>query len=371
MFKKVLSYCLLVILMVSTLIACGKQPESTSSTQEGTNPKESVSAQSTAELPESIKKLIDGYVKPVNGKPKKHLRIAMIGAENGPFWYDVKAGANVANTVLKSLDAQVDWIVPAGAEKLQSTDVIGPGIETAIVKGYDAIAVIGPDDSIVPYIQKARKKGIPVATFNTDARALTADDRFVFVGQNLYEAGRKAGEITAEAIGGKGKVAIITGFFNIQALQDRVSGFTDYMKEKHPDVKIVGVVENKIQDQTSYGQTIDFLTANPDLKAVYVTVNDTGAGKAVMDKKADVKVIAFDYNAQEIEMLKNGGLHTIIGQDPFAQGYKTAIHLFNYLVDGTKPKDVKDYTGYQVITKENASEFEELVKTYELFYKVK
>ena len=61
-----------------------------------------------------------------------------------------------------------------------------------------------------------------------------------FVGADLYKQGEAACEAMATAIGGKGKVAIITGFFAVEAHELRRKGFEDCMKAKYPDVEIVG-----------------------------------------------------------------------------------------------------------------------------------
>jgi len=57
-----------------------------------------------------------------------------------------------------------------------------------------------------------------VVTFNTDARE---SDRLLFVGQDLYRSGRVAGELLGRFVGSAGRVALLTGFAELQAHQER------------------------------------------------------------------------------------------------------------------------------------------------------
>ena len=154
----------------------------------------------------------EGKVTPVDVKPDKPLKIAVLGLENNPFWIPVKEGAMKAAEELAPYNVTVDWIVPGNQH---TGDVFGPGIEAAIAQEYDAIATIAGDAGVAPFIDKAVAAGIPVATFNSETA--TPNGRLFFVGADLYEQGKAAGKAMADAIGGKGKVGIITGFFAVEA----------------------------------------------------------------------------------------------------------------------------------------------------------
>ncbi len=88
----------------------------------------------------------------------------------------------------------------------------------------------------------------------------------------------------ADAIGGAGKVGVITGFFAVEAHELRRQGFEDYLAANYPDIEIVGEVENTDQGDIAYTQAQDFMTANPDLAGIYVTAGGPfGAAAAVED----------------------------------------------------------------------------------------
>jgi ribose transport system substrate-binding protein len=297
----------------------------------------------------------EGTVAPVSQKAPKPIKIAVLGLENNPFWIPVKQGTLKAAAELAPLGCKVDWI-NAGAQ--HTTDVFGPAIEAAMAQGYDAIATVAGDSGIVTYINKAVDAGIPVATFNSETA--TANKRLFFVGADLYQQGLTAGKRMAEVLKGKGKVAIITGLFSVEAHELRRKGFEDELAKEAPGITIVGRVENKDKADTAYSQAQDFMTANPDLSAIYVTAGGPfGAAKAVQDagKAGTVKIVSYDFVDETMDFVKSGVITGTLGQDPFAQGHDPAIRLYNYLVGGVVPTAGRLLTKADFVTKDNISQF--------------
>jgi ABC-type sugar transport system substrate-binding protein len=297
----------------------------------------------------------EGTVEPVDQMPEEPLRIAVLGLENNPFWIPVKEGTLTAAEELEPYDTTVEWIVPGDQH---TADVFGRAIESAIAQEYDAIATIAGDAGVAPYIDRAVEAGIPVATFNSETDK--ENERLFFVGADLYEQGQAAGEAMAEAIGGEGKVGIITGFFAVEAHELRRQGFVDYMEENHPDVEIVGEVENQDKGDIAYSQAQDFMSAHPDLAGIYVTAGGPfGAAAAVEDagKTGEVQVVSFDFVEETMEFVEKGVIYGTIGQNPFAQGHDPAIRLFNYLVGGEMPECGRLVTRADLVTQDNIDEY--------------
>lgn len=297
----------------------------------------------------------EGTVTPVDVMPDRPLKIAVLGLENNPFWIPVKEGTMKAAEELKPYNVTVDWIVPGSQH---TGDFFGPGIEAALAQEYDAIATIAGEAGVAPFIDKAVDAGVPVATFNSETA--TPNKRLFFVGADLYEQGKAAGKAMADAIGGKGKVGIITGFFAVEAHELRRMGFVDYLKENNPEVEIVGEVENTDQGEIAYTQAQDFMTANPDLAGIYVTAGGPfGAGQAVKDagKAGQVAVISFDFVDETMALVQEGVINGTIGQNPFAQGHDPAVRLFNYLVAGEVPECARLVTEAAVVSKDNIDQY--------------
>jgi ABC-type sugar transport system substrate-binding protein len=338
----------LVVIMVlfsSALAFAGGQKEAASARELPEGP-----AFDSETIPED-----QGKVKPVDQKPDEPMKIAVLGLENNPFWVPVKQGALDAAKELAPYNCTVEWIVPPGDQ--HTADVFGQAIETAIVQEYDAIATIAGDSGIVPFINKAVERGIPVATFNVETT--TENDRLFFVGADLYKQGVRAGEVMAEELGGEGKVAVMTGFFAVEGHEQRRLGFLDALEEKGPDIEVVGEVETLDKNDTAYNQTVDFLNAVPDLDGLFVAAGgQIGAGNALKDagKVDQVTMICYDYIPETMEMVKEGVITGTIGQNPYAQGHDPAIRLYNYLVGGVVPPAGRLLTYSKFVTQENIDE---------------
>jgi len=337
-FSKFLLICILLLGAVSLVAA-----------QEGLRPGDPSWFTSQCQVPD------EGTVRPVDIQPDRPLRIVVLGLENNPFWIPVKQGAEAAAAELAPYNTTVEWLVPG--ETHLASDFMG-AIEASIVQGYDAIATIAGDAGVVPFINQAVAAGIPVATFNSETDA--ENDRLFFVGADLYLQGQTAARAMAEAIGGEGKVGIITGFFAVEAHELRRLGFVDTIAAEFPNIQIVGEVENLDQAATAYDQAQDFMTAHPDLRGIYVTAGGPfGAAAAVRDagKAGEVQVVSFDFVDETMEFVAEGVIYATIGQNPFAQGHDPAIRLFNYLVAGEVPPCARLVTDASVVTADNISEF--------------
>jgi ribose transport system substrate-binding protein len=297
----------------------------------------------------------EGTVKPVDKQPDKPMKIAVLGLENNPFWIPVKEGTLKAAEELAPYGVTVDWIVPGDQH---TAEVFGSAIEAAVAQEYDAIATVAGDAGVAPFMDKAVDAGIPVATFNSETA--TPNKRAFFVGADLYLQGEAACTAMAEAIGGKGKVAIITGFFAVEAHELRRTGFVDKCKAEFPDIEIVGEVENLDKGDTAYTQAQDFMSANPDLAGIYVTAGGPfGAAAAVEDAgmAGKVWVVSFDFVDETMEFVKKGVIYATIGQDPFAQGHDPAVRLYNMMVGGEYPECGRLVTRADIVTKENIDQF--------------
>ena len=298
----------------------------------------------------------EGTVTPVATKPTKPLKIAVLGLENNPFWIPVKSGAAKANTELQALGSSVDWIVPAG--DTHGSVNFGTAIDAEVVQKYDAIATIAGDAGIVPFINKAVAAGIPVATFNVETA--TVNDRSFFVGADLYKQGQAAGKAMGDALGGKGKVAIITGLFSVEGHEFRRKGFEDTIKQNYPGITILQAVENNDQADKAYSEAQAFMTANPDLTGIYVTAGGPfGAAKAVDEagQGGKIKIISFDFVDETMAYVQTGVITGTIGQDPYAQGHDPAIRLYNLIVGGVQPSCGRLLTKSDFVTKDNISNF--------------
>lgn len=297
----------------------------------------------------------EGTVQPVAQRPKKPLRIAVLGLESSPFWIPVKAGAHRAGQELAARGVTVDWIVPG---ELHTAEVFGRAIDAAVAKQYDAIATIAGDAGVAAYIDRAVRAGIPVATYNSETD--TPNDRLFFVGADSYAQGKAAGTLMCKLVGTSAKVGIITGFFAVEAHQARVKGFEDALRAGCPQSVVVGRVENQDKAEIAYQEAKDFMTAHADLAGIVAIAGSPfGAARAVEEagKAGKVHLVTFDAVDETMDFVERGVIDATIGQDPDAQGHDPAVRLYNYLVAGDAPPYGRLLTRAEVITKANAAQF--------------
>jgi ABC-type sugar transport system substrate-binding protein len=350
--KRILAVVSIILMVTFMFTACGSSNTTQETTQAAAS-NESTKAAETQAVP-SVELPKGGNVEAVKQLPEKPLRIAFLSFQNNPFWFPVRDGANAAKEYLKNFNTTVDYIVMG--DDLTSDRVVA-AMEAAVAKQYDAIAVVPIFDGTENVINKAVEAKIPV--FNFIAEGSKKSNRLAFLGQDAYAAGQLAGETIEKITGGNGKIGVITGVFGATQHEQRMNGALDYLKEKVPGVTVVGKYENKDKAETAYSLTKDMLTANPDLKVVYVTAGGPfGAAKAIQDMglTGKVGVVCYDHIPDNLKYIRSGEIVAAIAQDPFGQGFDSCVYLYNYLVAGQKPE--KDFIPVKldVCTPENVNE---------------
>jgi diguanylate cyclase (GGDEF)-like protein len=105
------------------------------------------------------------------GVSRRHLRIAILGLGETPFWAPVRNGMLAAAQELELCNATAEWIVPEGDQEFDVA-LRGPAVEALVAEGYDAIATPIYDSSLIPYLNRAVDRGVVVATFNAEASSL-------------------------------------------------------------------------------------------------------------------------------------------------------------------------------------------------------
>jgi ribose transport system substrate-binding protein len=272
-----------------------------------------------------------------------------------PFYNDVERGMREE---AKKIGVQAKFTGPPTADAAQQVQVL----QDLVSQGVDGIAVAPMDaDSVIGVVASARKKGIPVITFDSDSPKA---DRIAFVGTNNLAGGEEGGKAFQKLMP-KGKFAIITGGLAAANLNERIKGFREFVNgDNYTEVPGSPFACN--DDASKAIQIIqDVLTRHPDLngfffsggwplfapeayiKAIGSRVNDIKAHKFV--------VVSFDTLPEQLKLLKEGYCNTLIGQRPVAMGAKS-IDMLNDLVDKKSVPPVVD-TGVDVVDWSNVDQF--------------
>jgi len=230
-------------------------------------------------------------------------------------------------------------------------------MEDVIAMGVDAIGVSCNDPTALKdAIDKAVDAGIPVMTWDSDS---PDSQRFTYLGVSNYDGGRMAAKLLAKALGGKGKVALLTGVPGAFNLEERIRGFKDEAKKSYPGIKIAKVVP--CDDDIMKGVTVveETMQANPDLNGwFFVGLWPLFAeqGSMVLCEKAakagKIKTIAFDTLPVELQYMKKGMLQGLVGQKYWGWGYDTVQMIYDHIVNGKQFESWTD-SGMDIVGSDN------------------
>ena len=202
--------------------------------------------------------------------------------------------------------------------------------DQAIAKKPAGICVFAVEPVLTPSIDKATEAGIPVVTILGD---LPESKRLAFVGSYQYDLGYTGGKAIAEALGGQGKVAILS-IPGVGMFDDREQGYRAAFEE-YPGIEVVQVGDTKADTVTAVSVAKDIMQRHPDL-AAFVGTDSTGgigAGTAVKEagKIGQVKVVAMDRNSDVLQLIKEGVLTGTVAQDDASMAFNCMVVLYNYV----------------------------------------
>ncbi len=111
-----------------------------------------------------------------------------------------------------------------------------------------------------------------------------------------------------------------------------------------------------------------YVSANPELDGVFCTASwAISAANVRKDRGLDYVVIGFDTIEAEVQLVKDGLIEGLVGQNPIAMGRQSLRTLFRLHEAGEDMENIADDvdTGSVIVTPENAEKFA-LEKGYKL-----
>lgn len=250
----------------------------------------------------------------------EQLYIEVACNSNLAYFYDHMLGCETAG---KELGVRTEYVGPAEYD----IDGMIAAFETAIAKQPNGIVVIGFEDTLGPIIDKATEAGIPCITVDGDVNNC---ERVCFVGTGNYNAGYTGGKYLAEAIGGAGKVALMTkpGQDN---LEQRIQGYQDALAQ-YPDIEIVQIADTQSDSVVAASAAASLLQMYPDLAGIACVeaAGGTGAYTAVKEagKAGEVKIIAMDRDADVLTAIEEGVITASVAQQSALMSYMAINILY-------------------------------------------
>lgn len=286
-------------------------------------------------------------------KDAKDIVVAVIPKVAVPFFDDCNTGA--ANAA-KAAGVQYQWVSPQNTQGSTQVKIV----EDLIAKHVDGIAIsVNEPKSVEGVIKQAMAAGIKVLTFDSDS---ANSGRSMYIGTINSAAGATMGQSMAKALGGKGKIAIVTGQLGASNLNERIAGIKKALAA-HPNIKIVATegTDDDLAKAVSVSEAL--LRGHPDLAGVFGVSQVGGpalakvlATKEFGDRKGKLKVFAFDDLPDTLKGVKEGYIQGIMVQRPVTMGKLAVEHLVAQ-IQGTEtaPKDVD--TGVTVVDASNLGSY--------------
>lgn len=313
-----------------------------------------------------VLQLVEKY----NYKPDKVARVLSIKAKKikigvvcqakpGFFWDHVIAGLKAAQRELA--DFGLELYCQQTGHRRESGAIIEK-INELVEEGIDALAIVPVDTlELKDKIEELKDQGIPVATLNDD---LSHSQRLFYVGPQVRQSGRVAGDLLGRFLQGQGRVAIITGSVQSFEYKERLQGFLEVLQERYPEIEVDGeyTVAYANQENQPLSEKIKGLDGIYNLDGATLA----SVGELVRESSSWRKIflVGHELSWQVEELLAGGIVDATISQDPFSQGYFIVKLLFNYLVEGVAPPAERMNTRLDIILKENMLKQDNIINPY-------
>lgn len=335
---KVVALLLLLTMAVSFVFAgCG----STKTSDNSTAASSSVAAASSAAASTS-------------STDAKQMKIALIPKVAVPFFDDCNNGGK---TAADGLGVDYQWIAPQDTQGSTQVKII----EDLIAKHVDGIGIsVNEPKSVEDVIKKAVAAGIKVITYDSDS---PNSGRSMYIGTSNKAAGKTMGDAMAKAIGGKGKVAIVTGQLGAVNLNERIDGIKEALKA-YPDIQIADLQGTEDDLNKAVTVTENILRSKPDIAGIFGVSQVGGPAISKVLKEQEfskyngkIQVFAFDDLADTIAGIKDGSIQGMMVQRPVTMGKLTVEHLVKQ-IKGEEAAPQQDIdTGVTVVTKDNIDSY--------------
>ncbi len=323
----------------AALVTIGKNGERIAFAQDAT-PAAACAEPFDAERLSTVKMVTDG----------SPITVAIVPKLVHPFFEDCRIGAEEE---AGTLGVTFEWVAPQTGDPAIQVKMI----EDLISKQVNAI-VISPNEptSVVSVINDGLSKGILMMTFDSDS---PDSDRVMYIGTDNKTAGMVQGDTMREALGGAGKVGIITGGLGALNLNERIEGFRETVGA---DVEIVEVVATDDDLQKGLGVSEALLRAHPDLNGI-ACVSATGGPTLAQVIQGpefegrDVKIVAFDDLEETVRAIEDGIIFATMVQRPVQMGVLSIRESYEILTQGKVPECALLDTGVTVVTLENLDSY--------------
>lgn len=216
-------------------------------------------------------------------------------------------------------------------------------VENMIQQKPDGIISVPTDGTAMgPAYKKVQQAGIKLVLSDIFTQGLTAPEDYVsLVGSDIRSAGQIAGEVAAAYTPEDGTMAFVDFAIDFFATNERTAGAEAWVTENRPDIKQVTA---DFTDTAKVEQVAgDFLTANPNVDAMYTVWDAPGLQVLSAERAAGVQIPISTVDLGEevaLEMAKGGLVKGVGAQLPFEEGEAQAYVIMKAMLGDEVPEYV-------------------------------
>ncbi|MDF2938855.1 MAG: putative transporter substrate binding protein [Paenibacillaceae bacterium] len=270
----------------------------------------------------------------------------VMGMRHGDYWKTVYTGAEAA---AKELGASISFLGPDDEQDGEGQTEL---IRQALADGADAILVAPNDEVVLTEALTEAQKQVPVLTLDTELAALKVK---AHIGTDNYGSGVKAAEELVRLLGGEpGRIALVGFAPGTPKSEQREAGILSVL-QSHPELQLAGRANPHSGQQEAKELVLELERTSGPLDGIIALNSAAVLGTAdaldSLGKKRQVKLVSFDSTLQELELLQNGVIRSLVVQNPFGMGYLGVRHAVDALKQRQIPEQVD--TGFAVVRTED------------------
>lgn len=228
-------------------------------------------------------------------------------------------------------------------------------VESLLAEHWDAICVVPFDsEAMAPVLEKAREQGVVVITHEAASMDKSVRDMDVEAFQNKDYGENFMNEL-GTLTGGKGKYIQFVGSLTSVSHNEWCDAAQALQEKSYPDMECVGRYETADDTTSSYDQTKELLTANPDITAIEgsASTDVVGAAQAVeeLGLAGKVQIVGTSMTSIAKQYVDDGTIASFSVWDP-AEAGKAMISMAIGVLDGkAQGKELSlAATGYETVT---------------------
>jgi ribose transport system substrate-binding protein len=147
-------------------------------------------------------------------------------------------------------------------------------VRDLLARGVDAV-LMSPVESaaLMPAARAVMDAGIPLIVMDRDVPT----EKTLFIGQSNVTMAEQVARRMAEDLGGEGKIVVLTGLQGSSPAVDRNQGMENVLAE-HPGIEVLAVGDAQWIREPAVPIMEDFLTAHPDIDAVFSHAEESSWG---------------------------------------------------------------------------------------------